>query len=215
MGEPYIRSQNAKPVRFSTAYHSTVPAGQRGVVNEGAFLVFEDAVKRSKHPMAFSHTEVTGLLRQAAEFVATLRQSPSLFPDDISVDVQLDAVRVAEKLYKFFMTERCGLLLRPTFPGCGWLNDAQGDILCGHTLYEVKAGERHFRLADIRQVFCYCALDFSSKRDRIREVAVINPRAGTIIREDIDSLCRKVSGTGSADVLGEIVDYISEPMTRY
>jgi hypothetical protein len=95
------------------------------------------------------------------------------------------------------------------------MNDAQGDVLCGNTLYEVKAGERHFRLADIRQMLCYCALDFSAKSYGIREVALVNPRSGNILREDLDVLCQKLSGASSADVLGEIVNYISEPLSPY
>jgi hypothetical protein len=107
------------------------------------------------------------------------------------------------------------MIIKPAFPGCGWVSDAEGDVLNGFTLYEVKAGERHFRLADIRQILCYCALDFSSKRYGIQEVVLINPRTGTLIREDLNSLCRKISGTGSADVLSEIISYISEPFSHY
>jgi hypothetical protein len=33
---------------------------------------------------------------------------------------------------------------KPLFPGCGWVDDAEGDLLGDRTLIEVKAGDRRF-----------------------------------------------------------------------
>ncbi len=92
-----------------------------------------------------------------------------------------DAIAIASRLHVFFEGKAESTIIKPRFPGCGWVNEAEGDVLDRNTLFEVKAGERPFRLADIRQVLCYCALDFSAKTYGINEVSVINPRLGTFI----------------------------------
>lgn len=132
-----------------------------------------------------------------------------------------DAVFVAERLEEFFAKQiiesdgSAQLEIRPKLAGCGWIDAAEADVLFGNTLYEVKAGERHFRMTDLRQLLCYCALNFSSKQYEIRNAALINPRFGTLIRDELDSLCQQIAGASSADVLGEIISYISEPFSRY
>jgi hypothetical protein len=215
MGDSYIRAQNAKPNRFAASIFSAVPADHRGVINECAFLIFQDAVKLSKRPASLTASEVDFFLKQADIYVAKLRSSKSLVFGEISKAGKIDAIHIAENLYSFFLDEFSDILIKPPFPGCGWVNNAEGDVLSGLTLYEVKAGERQFRLTDIRQLLCYCALDFSSKSYGITKVSLLNPRSGAFIREDLDSLCFKISGVGSAEVLGEIVNYISEPLSRY
>jgi len=215
MGESYVRAQNARLNRFAKPFHSAVPAEQRGVINEGAFLIFREAMRRSQHPWSLPAPAVDMLLGQAVNYVESLRQSIRVAPGAVSHAGRHDAIAIAARLHTFFGDRAERMIIKPRFPGCGWVNEAEGDVLSRYTLYEVKAGERLFRLADIRQVLCYCALDFSSKTYGIKEVSVINPRMGTFIREDLDSLCRKISGTGSANVLSEIIGYISEPLSHY
>jgi hypothetical protein len=215
MGEAYIRAQNAKLERFAPALVSYVSADQRGIINEGAFLIFQEAMRLSRHPSSLLRAEVETLLYQAVEYVARLLPKGPVATEDISDAGYCDAILIAERLHAFFAEGIGDVVVRPAFPGCGWVDDAEGDVLCGSTLYEVKAGQRHFRLADVRQVLCYCALDFSSKGYGIRSVSLVNPRAGIVIREDLESLCLRLSGTGSNEVLGEIISYISEPFSRY
>lgn len=215
MGESYVRAQNARLNKFAKPFLSTVPADQRGVINEGAFLIFWEAVSRSQNPWSLPAAVVDTLLGQAVDYVESLRQSIHVAPVAVSHAGRHDAIAIAARLHLFFTDKAESMIIKPMFPGCGWVNEAAGDVLTRYTLYEVKAGERLFRLTDIRQVLCYCALDFSSKTYGIKEVSVINPRMGTFIREDLDSLCHKISGTGSANVLGEIIGYISEPLSQY
>ena len=126
-----------------------------------------------------------------------------------------ESVVLAKRLINYFAEENGTLLINPPLPGCGWVNVAEADILNGSTLYEVKAGDRHFRLTDLRQLLTYCALNFSAKLYEIREIALINPRSGAIIKDDIDHLCKRIAGTSSIKVLGDIVSFISEPATGY
>ena len=215
MGDAYVRAQNATLERFAPPITSFAPADQRGVINESAFLLFQEAMRCSKRPLSLSADLVEGFIGQALEYVARLRQTARINPEEISDLGKLDAVLIADRLYTFFSDEVSDVVVRPSFPGCGWVSDAEGDVLSGSTLYEVKAGQRYFRIADLRQILCYCALDFSAKRYGISKVSLINPRAGIVIREDLESFCRKISGTASEEVLGEIISYISEPFSRY
>jgi hypothetical protein len=215
MGDNYVRSHNVRLKSFVRPLYSAVAANQRGVINEAAFLIFQESVRLSRGPRSLSSSRVEELLEEATEYVARLRQGGAVNPQELSGTGNSDAVLIAERLHMFFVNEHADIIVKPPFQGCGWINNACGDVLCGTTLFEVKAGERHFRISDIRQVLCYCALDFSAKSYGIKEVALINPRAGNLIREDLEVLCQKLSGTSSADVLGEIVNYISEPLSRY
>ena len=215
MGENYIRSHNMELKSFTRPLHSELPANGRGLINEAAFLIFGEAVKLSRRPFSLPSARVDELLQEAADYVAKLRQAGATDPQAFAERSSLEALQIAERLHLFLINEHSDVVVKPPFPGCGWIDAACGDVLCGTTLYEVKAGDRHFRISDIRQILCYCALDFSAKKYGIKEVALINPRAGNLIKEDVELLCQKLSGSSSADVLGEIVNYISEPFSRY
>jgi hypothetical protein len=215
MGDAYVRAENARVERFARPIESLVPASQRGAINEAAFLLFEEAMRGSTRPKSLSKTLIGGILNRAEAYVARLRHTALAAGDEISDSGRFDAILIADRLHEFFADEVGDVIVRPPFPGCGWVGDVEGDVLSGSTLYEVKAGQRYFRIADLRQILCYCALDFSSKKYGISKISLINPRAGMVIREELESLCRKVSGTAAEDVLGEIVSYISEPFSRY
>jgi hypothetical protein len=136
--------------------------------------------------------------------------------------LQLDALAIREakeiatRLYDFVRRRIAQeIQVKPSFPGCGWIEDADGDLLVDSTLIEIKAGERQFRAIDIRQLLSYCALNNSARSFKIDSVALLNPRFGTYFEEDIESLCQKIAGSSSASVLAAIVDYISEPFERY
>ena len=88
-------------------------------------------------------------------------------------------------------------------------------MLGDRTLFEVKAGDRLFRGTDVRQALCYCALGFSAKLYDIDSICLVNPRSGTYFQDDLETLCWKIAGLNAAELLGEIVDYISEPFSQH
>jgi hypothetical protein len=79
----------------------------------------------------------------------------------------------------------------------------------------VKAGERGFRGSDIRQMLCYCALNFASKKYEIEDLCLVNPRSGRYITATVEYLCMRVASRSAAEVLADIVEYVSEPPGRY
>ena len=55
------------------------------------------------------------------------------------------------------------------------------------------------------------ALNHASRMYSIEEVAVLNPRTGIVLRSTVESLCRNIAGTSAAELLGDIVAYVSAP----
>lgn len=213
MGDAFIRAQNSRPHTFASPVISLTNADVRGIVNEAGFLLF-------KHATA-SRVFVTTDEMVSRAFEAAFRTNerlprarrPNLDPS--STLVRHEARAIARNLEHHFVNESATIQVNPPIPGCGWVSDVEADILCGATLYEVKAGDRHFRLADLRQLLTYCALNFSSKTYEIRDVALINPRSGTLVRESLDTLCRQISGASAVRILGDIVAFVSEPTSTY
>jgi hypothetical protein len=103
----------------------------------------------------------------------------------------------------------------PIFPGCGWLDECHGDVLGAALLVEVKGGDRQFLSVDIQQVLTYAALNFAAKKYDIERVALVNARLGTYFTIGVEELCERLSGRSAIEVLSGIVDYVSEPASRY
>jgi hypothetical protein len=61
----------------------------------------------------------------------------------------------------------------------------------------------------------YCALNFASKTYDIAHVCLVNPRLGVYLGEPLQRLCLELSGKTASEVMGEIVQYISDPIDRY
>jgi hypothetical protein len=216
MEETYIRAHNARLNSFSHPLASLVPADQRGVVNECAFLLFVSALKDSVLPSDLPRERVAQCANEAMHYISRMRQFSRVPPTPITEMGMRDAKVLASRLSSYFNSKPWQLLCtKPFFPGCGWVDDAEGDVLGDHTLFEIKAGERQFRGTDVRQLLCYCSLSVSAKVYDITTICLINPRSGTYFQDSLETLCQKTAGMSAADVLGEIVNYVSEPFSRY
>jgi hypothetical protein len=216
MEEPYIRTHNERLNTFALPLPSVVPADQRGVVNECAFLLFASALKDSVSTSDLPKETVARCADEALRHIARMHQFSRIPATPITEMGMRDAKVLARRLTSYFSSKHWELLrTRPFFPGCGWVDDAEGDVLADCTLFEIKAGERLFRGTDVRQLLCYCALSFSAKAYDIATICLVNPRFGTYFQDDLETLCRKIGGMSAADVLGEIVNYVSEPFSRY
>ena len=216
MEEPYIRTHNARLNTFAHFLPSVVPADQRGVVNECAFLLFVSALRDSVLPSDLSKETIAECAGEALRHIARMRQFSRVPATPVTEMGMRDAKVLASRLTSYFNSKPWELLrTKPFFPGCGWVDDSEGDVLGDRTLFEIKAGERQFRGTDVRQLLCYCALSFSAKVYDITTICLINPRFGTYFQDDLETLCQKTAGMSAADVLGEIVNYVSEPFSRY
>jgi hypothetical protein len=182
------------------------------MINEFAFRLFVAGVKASIPPEDLSPDTVDRCAGETIAYITHLGAGSRIPVVPITKWGATEARTLATALTSFFRLHPANLLLpTPPFRGCGWLDDAEGDVLADETLIEVKAGDRLFRGIDLRQLLCYCALNFSAKSYEIDSICLLNPRSGTYFIDDLEHLCRQTAGTSATNVLGEIVGYVSEP----
>lgn len=216
MGEHYIRQINQGLPRFRSPLVTPSEPRYNGIVNELAFRLFARSRSTAMPVAQLSGGEVAEEAARARDFIETFRQhgrgrTPAPGGTEIA-----DAKEMAERIAAFFEQVGGGpLVVRPHFPGCGWLSVCDGDVLSAAVLYELKAGARRFRMLDVKQLLTYCALNFAAKTYDIRDVCLVNPREGTYFSERLGSLCELVAGRAAVEVLSDIVEYVSDASTDY
>lgn len=216
MSEHCVREANVFASRFSEPYESSLPASQRGIINEIAFQLFLKNGLSAKTISHLSESEVDLCIKNAISHISTLRQFSRNPPKPPNSNGLEEAYKLAERLSIFFDSlSPTHIYGSPAFSGCGLVERCFGDVICDSTLFEIKAGDRGFRSADFRQLLCYCALNYASKTYEISEVCLLNPRSGLYVRTELERLCRRLSGRTSMEVLADIVEYISESSNRY
>lgn len=204
----FVRRTNLRLQRFREPLKSPVPAGRRALVNELGFQVFA-SIGKSK---TISRLTSTSLKRveSASSRLVSLGLEPDVV-DKLSKVECAEVLELASRLAQFFrqFDRPTTLLLSPPFPGCGMINNCNGDVLADDTLYEIKAGDRDFRLVDIRQVIVYAALNHAGECFRISKLGLLNPRVGVFFKVSLESLARE-SGAGSAiEMFSEIAEFVS------
>lgn len=136
-------------------------------------------------------------------------------PQGLELDLPLskaekvDAQNLARRLGRFFSPRRRSVVARPIFPGCGYIDESEGDVLFGSTLFEVKAVDRMIRGVDLRQLLTYVALNFSAKKFGIDRIGWFNPRRGITAEFELEEICFSISGKRAAVLLFEIVEAVS------
>lgn len=98
---------------------------------------------------------------------------------------------------------------RPRFSRCGIVDNCEGDIIVGTTLYELKNVERDFRIADLRQLLTYCALNHASRQYEIESIGLINARSGLTHRIDLNKFAFSTAGVSSSELFDDIIIYIT------
>jgi len=216
MTEEYVRALNKSVTQFADALPSDEPPSSRGVVNELGFRFFVAALQRAVTVSALSESVRRSCIAESVGFVRSFRQADRMPVREPTQGQQREAQLIGDRLLQFFSRTPSDLVLpEPRFAGCGWIDECYGDVLVGYTLVEVKAGDRLFRGVDLRQLLVYCALNFAAKTGDIATLCLVNPRLGILFQESIEKVCQETSGRSAAEVLGEIVEYISEPEDRY
>lgn len=103
------------------------------------------------------------------------------------------------------------LRTKPKFKGCGIISEGEGDLSYSNTLVELKAGERNFRIGDIRQLLIYCTLQHSEDSSKaFKYVELYNPRMGLFWRSSIEVLVLEIAGCSSTELYNEIINHISD-----
>lgn len=212
LGDSYWRRENILLLQMHPKVANLVSADMRGLVNELAFMAFckvqhDTFVARSNgnlYSVASIPEAVSSCVPQAVEYINRLAFFSEPQSGELSKDCGTEAHHITENLLRFFPADR-SYELKPKFSGCGVVSSCEGDLISDGCLFEVKAGDRSFRIADIRQLLVYAALAYAGKTLNFDRIALCNPRTGILWTKSLDSICYAVSGLRASDVLALLV----------
>lgn len=97
---------------------------------------------------------------------------------------------------------------QPRFAGCGVVEPANGDLLLGSELIEIKAVQRPFRSTDIRQLLTYAALGYASGV-AVTSLTLLNPRWGTYHRAGVGELAADIGAGSWPELMKDLVEAMS------
>jgi len=208
MSNPFVRRLNLACERQVPPTISKMPVDRekRSVINELAFRLFKEKVVKNK---VVSATRLKELSSEVIKYIEKLSYNiPEISP--LNSDEIDEAVEIGNALPSFFRKKDLPkVCFWPSFKGCGNIQTCQGDIILNDKLVEVKAGDRHFGINDIRQILTYLALNFSSQQYELNNIQLINPRTGLSFEAPIRTIVEECSGRLPTDVFLDIIEFIS------
>ena len=213
MGEVFVRTMNLAKFHFDIPLKSLSDPKRRALINELGFLLFKTSLMNNYSPeMALQLQEPREAVIHHA--VSIVQRYQGLSDDDFKPpadDEVKESIALAKRLADFFrkMSPVSNTVLSPAFSGCGFIDNCVGDVLAGNTLYEVKSGDRPFRLIDVRQIVIYLALNSMDRKRHIESVGFVNPRLGTYYATTASELVLGISGKDLVDLMSEINDFVS------
>jgi len=212
MGAAFVRTMNTDLSRFAPPRPSVLPATRNAFISELGFRIYaatiDGAIDLGADQLA-NDRRVLSLAEGVQTYIAQLEGNTRYGPMD-ELERQ-ESIALAKRLERFVNLQEADkeIVISPPFNGCGIVDDCEGDLLIGTRLYEVKNVERDFRLVDIRQLICYCALNRASRRHAIDSVGLVNARRGVFYRIDFNYLCLAVAGMTAPDLCAEVTNFIS------
>uniref|UniRef100_UPI0039EFD176 hypothetical protein n=1 Tax=Bordetella sputigena TaxID=1416810 RepID=UPI0039EFD176 len=185
------------------------PKGMRAVVNETAFLAF---CSLHSKPKPAKHDEILmaidGQLSDSIAYVGRFSSASPLAAEDFDDECRKEAESLVLRLLQFFPGVET-TTLRPRFSGCGLVSACEGDLIEGSCLYEIKAGDRAFRVGDLRQLLTYSALAYAKDNLTFKEIGLFNPRTGVAWRKSLEDVSHALSGLRLSDTLSALVEQFS------
>ena len=212
-GDAYIRNQNLQLQRFETPLDSSLPPERRSFVNELAFRLLSLVNAPNGKPL--TDLSKSAMEKAVCETVSYIGRFPQSLEKKVSVPTEdeiREALLLAKRLSSFLqshMDKGEELTFFPKFRGCGLIEECEGDVLTGSTLYEVKSGDRKFRLIDVKQLLVYCALNYVNTMYNIDRVTLLNPRVGVFLSQPLEVLARGVAGVSASELCSDLIDFIS------
>lgn len=205
----FVRRLNAELyVREFVPLKSDIQASRRAFVNEVAFSLFCSSQIDGRPRPSEEKIRQAVVLVQRQSSLYTYAAVEDRMPDAAETD---ELLNLLERLQRFFWRVCAGKEIEysPRFVGCGFLDTCAGDLRCGETLFEIKAGDRSFRSVDIRQLLIYAALNKSAEERPLKKIGLFNPRTGVSFVGDLDFVSAEISGRPAVELLNEIVRVIS------
>ncbi|PBP32641.1 hypothetical protein CCL14_25995 [Pseudomonas syringae] len=204
LADTYWRRENLKIVRQVSPIDNVAPVNLRGFLNELAFETFSRMRAAGLLPKKDIILKIAQeCIESVAEYILRITR------DELSVVLQLDEMCKQEvfgmtrNLMQSFPDKR-DFQIRPNFSGCGVVSACEGDLIYKDCLYEIKAGDRGFRVSDVKQLLIYSSLAFSEGELNFSKVGLFNPRNGYYWERTLDRLCIELSGMRESDVLSSV-----------
>jgi len=212
MAEAFVRQMNRTLTRVVPPCGSSFKGVRNSLISELSFRLYSkicnDEISLSD---LLSDSALINLTADdVCRYISRLERSEVALPKMIAGEIN-EAVALAKNLKNCMTYTNPGksIITRPHFIGCGIVDNCEGDILVGTTLYELKNVERDFRLTDIRQLLTYCALNTASGRRDIDTVGLINARSGLSYKMNVNKLSFLVAGVSSDELFGDVIRYIT------
>jgi hypothetical protein len=208
-----VRKCNLQKETFDDGIQSKSDPKRRALINETGFYLYKEMnEKRYSKLNKFTEDEIEVICNNALNYIRNLDFNPEeLFPlGEFELN---EAKEIASNLYHYFFYYEKGkeVHLSPKFNGCGFVSDCYGDVLAGDTLYEIKSGERDFRISDLKQVLVYLTLNYSLHERSISYLGLINPRLGNYVVVSVHDAIELASGQSTADCFNELINFFDSP----
>jgi hypothetical protein len=205
----YWKIENLLVTREYTPIFSRTTKDVRGVINDASFRVFcvlcafKEKIDRTR---ILSEVDTVKLetIEYIRRFAPNSTINESLFDDDCREEV----ADLAKRMLDHFTGHQL-IVPRPLFRGCGMISACEGDVLSGDCLYEIKAGDRAFRIADLRQLLVYSALAYSAGSLSFSKIGLFNPRTGSEWIRTLEHVCLSISGVRAVDTLSALANHFS------
>lgn len=204
-----VRKSNLQKETFEDHLTSKLDSSRRAIVNEIGFRIFEKSHKLGVENLEAEDIEIISV--QACKYLAGLERVEHVaMPNKEELE---ESILIARRTRQYFSENepRTELIISPEFNGCGMVTPCFGDVLSGDTLYEIKAGEREFRVSDLKQLLVYATLNFSEHDETIKYIALMNPRRGDFVKLGIKESVEIASGKAAADAFYELINFFDNP----
>lgn len=212
LSDGYWSVENMLTQRMMLPMQNKAPKELRGLVNELAFIAFCELVQnRRKTNRDEILAAVVQSIPTSVAYINRVSAAEPITAQDVSDVCVREALQIVLRLLSFFPTGS-ELKVRPKFAGCGLITACEGDLVSSRCLYEIKAGDRPFRISDLRQLLTYATLAYASNCLNFERIGLFNPRTGKAWGRSLDEVCLAVSGQLANDVFPKIVDHLT-PVT--
>jgi hypothetical protein len=205
--DSFLRRMNLSLERYCLPTESRFETNRdrRAVINELSFRLFIALAKGKE----ISFKDKMELAVTVSNYIENL--SPNIkIEQPVSKEELSEAEDLADSLKSYFTkSEILSLNFWPLLQGCGKMHACRGDIINNNKLIEVKAGDRHFRMTDIRQIITYLSLNSISKQFVLENIALVNPRRGLSFETTVENFIENCSQRKPVDIFGDIIEFLS------
>lgn len=212
MADSFIRNMNKTLTRITPPCPNLSKGIRNSLISELSFRLYSFVCNGNMSiAELIENTElIDATAHEVSAYISRLERSNIPIPEMVNSEIN-EAIALTENLRKCMIYSNPGKIIttRPKFKGCGIVDDCEGDILVGETLYELKNVDRDFRVADLRQILTYCALNIASGEIKIDNIGLLNARSGLSYVANINKLSFLTAGVSADELLREVIRYIT------